>query len=156
MAGPHLGDIPLLGTPVVTVFNFAAASRHIQVARESGHGGIREQRVRAARELAELPAMTETELFSLAAPGYPLGQHTMLSHRPTRHTGRASALLLFLPGKDRTQALPQEMSLTAVDGVRKAKVRLELNLARDAKNNKKGFYRHVSQKRKVKESVPHQ
>ncbi|KFQ74137.1 hypothetical protein N335_02350, partial [Phaethon lepturus] len=40
------------------------------------------------------------------------------------------------------------------DGVRKAKARLELNLARDAKNNKKGFYRYVSQKRKVKESVP--
>ena len=30
------------------------------------------------------------------------------------------------------------------DGVRKAKARLELNLARDAKNNKKGFYRYVS------------
>jgi len=27
-------------------------------------------------------------------------------------------------------------------------------LARDAKNNKKGFYRYVKQKRKVKESVP--
>ncbi|KFQ65375.1 hypothetical protein N334_04245, partial [Pelecanus crispus] len=40
------------------------------------------------------------------------------------------------------------------DGVRKAKAQLELNLARDAKNNKKGFYRYVSQKRKVKESVP--
>ncbi|KFQ90119.1 hypothetical protein N337_04750, partial [Phoenicopterus ruber ruber] len=39
------------------------------------------------------------------------------------------------------------------DGVRKAKAQLELNLARNAKNNK-GFYRHVSQKRKVKESIP--
>jgi len=28
-----------------------------------------------------------------------------------------------------------------------------MNLARDAKNNKKGFYRFVNQKRKVKESV---
>jgi len=36
------------------------------------------------------------------------------------------------------------------DGVRKAKARMELNLARDAKNNKKGFYRYVSQKKKVK------
>jgi len=27
------------------------------------------------------------------------------------------------------------------DGIRKVKVQLELNLARDAKNNKKGFYR---------------
>ncbi|KFQ14520.1 hypothetical protein N330_10734, partial [Leptosomus discolor] len=37
------------------------------------------------------------------------------------------------------------------NGIRKAKVQLELNLARDAKNDKKGFYRYVSQKRKVKE-----
>ncbi|KAK4821758.1 hypothetical protein QYF61_000819 [Mycteria americana] len=40
------------------------------------------------------------------------------------------------------------------DGVRKAKAQLELNLARDAKNTKKGFYRYIDQKRKVKESVP--
>ena len=33
------------------------------------------------------------------------------------------------------------------DGVRKAKVQLELNLARD---NKKGFYKYISLKRKVK------
>jgi len=39
------------------------------------------------------------------------------------------------------------------DEVRRAKVQLELNLAKDAKNNKKGFYRYASQKRKVKESV---
>ncbi|KAK4822131.1 hypothetical protein QYF61_010254 [Mycteria americana] len=31
---------------------------------------------------------------------------------------------------------------------------LELDLARDAKNNKKVFYRYINQKRKVKESVP--
>jgi len=37
------------------------------------------------------------------------------------------------------------------DGVRKAKAQMELILARDAK--KSGFYRYVSQKRKVKESV---
>lgn len=37
------------------------------------------------------------------------------------------------------------------DGVRKAKAHLELNLSRDAKSNNKGFYRYVSQKRKVKE-----
>ena len=40
-------------------------------------------------------------------------------------------------------------------GVRRAKARMELNLARDSKNNKKGFYRYINQKRKVKESVPH-
>jgi len=39
------------------------------------------------------------------------------------------------------------------DGVRKAKVQLELNLAREAKNNKKSFYRYVSQKRKIKENI---
>ncbi|KFR07593.1 hypothetical protein N306_10821, partial [Opisthocomus hoazin] len=40
------------------------------------------------------------------------------------------------------------------DEVKRAKAWLELNLARDAKNNKKGFYGYVSQKKKVKESVP--
>jgi len=40
------------------------------------------------------------------------------------------------------------------DEVRRAKVQLELNLARDTKNNKKDLQKHVSQKRKVKESVP--
>jgi len=42
------------------------------------------------------------------------------------------------------------------DEVRRAKARLELNLTRNAKNSKKGFYRYVSRKRKVKESVPFQ
>lgn len=36
------------------------------------------------------------------------------------------------------------------NGVRKAKEQLELNLAKDTKYNKKGFYRYISQKRKVK------
>ena len=40
------------------------------------------------------------------------------------------------------------------DWVRRAKVQMDLNLARDEKNTKKSFYRYVSQKRKVKESVP--
>jgi len=40
------------------------------------------------------------------------------------------------------------------DGVRKAKPQLELNLARDAKNNKKGFYRYVSQKKWSKKAYP--
>jgi len=39
-------------------------------------------------------------------------------------------------------------------GVRRPKAQLELNLARDATDNKKGFYRYVSHKRKAKESVP--
>jgi len=34
------------------------------------------------------------------------------------------------------------------------KAQLELNLTRDAKNDKRGCYRYVSQKGKVKESVP--
>uniref|UniRef100_A0A8C3H5H4 Reverse transcriptase domain-containing protein n=1 Tax=Chrysemys picta bellii TaxID=8478 RepID=A0A8C3H5H4_CHRPI len=37
--------------------------------------------------------------------------------------------------------------------IRKAKSHLELQLARDVKSNKKGFYRYVSSKKKVKESV---
>ncbi|PKU41811.1 glycerol kinase [Limosa lapponica baueri] len=41
------------------------------------------------------------------------------------------------------------------DGVKKAKAQLELNLARYAMNNNNGFYRYVSQKRKVKESIHH-
>jgi len=40
------------------------------------------------------------------------------------------------------------------DGVRKANAQLEPNMARHAKNNKKVFYRCVSQKRKLKENVP--
>lgn len=44
------------------------------------------------------------------------------------------------------------------DGVRKAKMQLELNLASDTKNNKKvchTFYRYVNQKKKIKENIPH-
>ncbi|CAM5102330.1 unnamed protein product [Eretmochelys imbricata] len=37
--------------------------------------------------------------------------------------------------------------------IRKAKSDLELQLARDVKSNKKGFFRYVSNKKKVKESV---
>ncbi|CAM4661454.1 unnamed protein product [Lepidochelys olivacea] len=37
--------------------------------------------------------------------------------------------------------------------IRKAKSHLELQLARDVKNNKKGFFRYVRNKKKVKESV---
>ncbi|KFZ66869.1 hypothetical protein N338_11098, partial [Podiceps cristatus] len=40
------------------------------------------------------------------------------------------------------------------NGIRKAKAQMELNLARDVKNNKKGFYRYIGQKRQAKESVP--
>jgi len=39
------------------------------------------------------------------------------------------------------------------DEVRKAKAHLDFNLARDGKNNNKGFYTYVSQKRKVKENI---
>ena len=38
-------------------------------------------------------------------------------------------------------------------GVRKAKVQLELNLARGVKKDKKGFYRYISWKRKVQEDI---
>lgn len=36
------------------------------------------------------------------------------------------------------------------DEVKKAEAKLELNLARNAKNNRKGFYVYINQKRKVK------
>ena len=40
------------------------------------------------------------------------------------------------------------------DMIRKAKVQMELNLARDVKDNKKEFYRYRSRRKKAKESVP--
>ena len=40
------------------------------------------------------------------------------------------------------------------DEVRKAKAQLELNLPRDARENKKGFCRSLNQKKKVQEAVP--
>ncbi|KFV00708.1 hypothetical protein N339_06110, partial [Pterocles gutturalis] len=40
------------------------------------------------------------------------------------------------------------------DRIRKAKVQMELNLVKDVKNNKKGFYRYISRGRQAKESVP--
>ena len=40
------------------------------------------------------------------------------------------------------------------DRIKKAKAQMELNLARDVKDNKKGFYRHIGRRRQVKESVP--
>lgn len=39
------------------------------------------------------------------------------------------------------------------DGVRKTKDTWELNLASDTESYKKGFYRHVGQKKKVKEGI---
>ncbi|GAB0202578.1 mitochondrial enolase superfamily member 1 [Grus japonensis] len=39
------------------------------------------------------------------------------------------------------------------DATRKAKTHLELNLARDVKDNKKGFFKYISSKRKTKENV---
>ena len=40
------------------------------------------------------------------------------------------------------------------NGVRKVKEKTELNLVKDVKNNKKGFFRYLGQKRQAKESVP--
>ncbi|GAB0177889.1 mitochondrial enolase superfamily member 1 [Grus japonensis] len=39
------------------------------------------------------------------------------------------------------------------DAVRKAKAHLGLNLARDVKENKKGFFKYISSKRKTRENV---
>ena len=40
------------------------------------------------------------------------------------------------------------------DRIRKAKAQMELNLVRDVKDNKKGFYRYTGRRRQAKESVP--
>ena len=37
--------------------------------------------------------------------------------------------------------------------MRKAKAHLELNLAREVKNNKKGFFNYISSKRKTRDNV---
>jgi len=39
------------------------------------------------------------------------------------------------------------------DGIRKAKGQMELNFARDMKNNEKAFYSNIGQKRKAKENI---
>jgi len=39
------------------------------------------------------------------------------------------------------------------DATRKAKAHLQLNLARDVKNNKKGFFNYISSKRKTRDNV---
>ena len=38
--------------------------------------------------------------------------------------------------------------------IRKAKAQVELNLARDVKNNKKTFHRYIGQKRQAQTGVP--
>ncbi|GAB0209349.1 hypothetical protein GRJ2_003400600 [Grus japonensis] len=47
----------------------------------------------------------------------------------------------------------RETLQAARDQVRKAKALRELNLARDVKDNKKSFYRYVSEKRRMRENV---
>ncbi|GAB0208028.1 hypothetical protein GRJ2_003268500 [Grus japonensis] len=47
----------------------------------------------------------------------------------------------------------RETVQAARDQVRKAKALIELNLARDVKDNKKRFYRYVSEKRRTRENV---
>ncbi|GAB0179271.1 UDP-glucose:glycoprotein glucosyltransferase 2 [Grus japonensis] len=47
----------------------------------------------------------------------------------------------------------RETVRAARDQVRKAKALIELNLARDVKDNKKSFYRYVSEKRRTRENV---
>ena len=48
----------------------------------------------------------------------------------------------------------RESIQTCRDEIRKAKVHMEGNLARDVKKNKKGFYRYTGQKRQITERVP--
>ena len=41
------------------------------------------------------------------------------------------------------------------EAMRKAKAHLELNLARDVKDNKKGFFKYISSKRKTRKMWAH-
>ena len=43
---------------------------------------------------------------------------------------------------------------TCRDGIRKVKARIELIFSREARKNRKGFYRYTAQKRIAKKSVP--
>ena len=52
------------------------------------------------------------------------------------------------------QGRKKDMAQEGREGIRKTKAQLELNLARDVKNNKKGFFRYTGQQRKMKETVP--
>lgn len=45
------------------------------------------------------------------------------------------------------------MAQKSREGIRKAETQLQVNLARDVKNNKKGFFRFRRQQRKMKETV---
>ncbi|KFO72886.1 hypothetical protein N303_04111, partial [Cuculus canorus] len=56
--------------------------------------------------------------------------------------------------KQGTWDVYRDTALLCRDKVRKAKAQLELNLGREVKTNKKGFYRYINQKRKIKENVP--
>ncbi|PKU34570.1 hypothetical protein llap_15126 [Limosa lapponica baueri] len=84
--------------------------------------------------------------------------------KKSRLAWRSQDLLVKLKGKKEMHAQWKQVEVSwedrrdtarlCRDGVRKAKAQLEHNLMRDAKNNKKGIYRYVNQKRPVKESIP--
>ncbi|GAB0182963.1 mitochondrial enolase superfamily member 1 [Grus japonensis] len=64
--------------------------------------------------------------------------------------------LLHVEGYKQGQAAWEEYRETvreAREQVKKAKALIEVNLARDVKDNKKSFYRYVSEKRKMRENV---
>ncbi|GAB0204441.1 phosphatidylinositol 4-phosphate 5-kinase type-1 beta [Grus japonensis] len=92
------------------------------------------------------------------------------------HTGRRNPKHSYRLGEEWIESSPEEKDLGALvdeklnvtwqcvlaaqtancdgrDAVRKAKVQLELKLARDVKNYKKGFFRYVNNKQKQKENV---
>lgn len=52
-----------------------------------------------------------------------------------------------------TQKEYRGASQSCTDGVRKVKVDMEVNLARDVKGNKKGFYKYINSKRKTRENL---
>ncbi|KAK4826871.1 hypothetical protein QYF61_011990 [Mycteria americana] len=100
--------------------------------------------------ILDLMVTNASELISDVNIGGSLGcsNHALVEFTVLRDMGQVRSLVRTLNFRKAKFQLLKE------DGVRKAKVQLELNWARAAKNNKKGFYRYINQKRKVKESVP--
>ncbi|GAB0206587.1 hypothetical protein GRJ2_003124300 [Grus japonensis] len=58
-----------------------------------------------------------------------------------------------LEGKGVQESWYRNVVRVCRDATRKAKAQLELNLARDVKDKKKGFFKYISSKRKTKENV---
>ncbi|KAK4811572.1 hypothetical protein QYF61_016031 [Mycteria americana] len=99
---------------------------------------------------------SKSATFPTEKPRHLLDDSVLESHSPARSHALNSLFTngLSIDSSESSEFSEELPSGLERDAVRKAKARLELNLARDTKNNKGGFYRYISQKRKVKETVP--